>query len=305
MRVDEEVLSQFLASASSGCHNLFAYPAQSNFSSVQHPLEWIEKAHAYGWDVLLDVAAFAPTNRLDLSRWKADFVPISFYKMFGYPTGVGALIARRAVLAKLIRPWFAGGTITVASVTGGKHYLADAPAAFEDGTLDYLNIPAVTLGLAHLDSVGLELVHERVRCLTGWLLTCLKEMKHSNGKPLVKIYGPVSTRQRGGAISLNLFNRHGAVIDHRWIEEQANTRNISLRTGCFCNPGAGELALHITSEELTSCFSRPDHEQRLTYDEFRLCINTKASGAVRVSVGLVSNFNDVQKCLDFFSTFLE
>ena len=26
-------------------HNLFAYPAQSNFSSVKHPLEWIEKAH--------------------------------------------------------------------------------------------------------------------------------------------------------------------------------------------------------------------------------------------------------------------
>lgn len=305
MRVDESVLSTYLDDAISGCHNLFAYPAQSNFSSVLHPLEWIEKAHAAGWDVLLDAAAFAPTNRLDLSRWKADFIPISFYKMFGYPTGVGALIARRSVLSKLVRPWFAGGTITVASVTGHKYYLADAPAAFEDGTLNYLNIPAVTLGLAHLESVGLDVVHERVLCLTGWLLSRLKEMKHKNGKPLAKIYGPVSTRQRGGAITLNLFNQHGAVVDHSWIEEQANKRNISLRTGCFCNPGAGELALHITSDELTSCFAKPDHEQRLTYDEFRLCLNAKASGAVRVSVGLVSNFDDVQKCLEFFATFLE
>ena len=32
-------------------------PAQSNFSGVQHPLEWIEQAHAHGWDVLLDAAA--------------------------------------------------------------------------------------------------------------------------------------------------------------------------------------------------------------------------------------------------------
>ena len=304
LRVSDEKLEQYLALADASCNNLFAYPAQSNFSSVQHPLAWIDKAHTSGWDVLLDAAAFAPTNRLDLTKWRADFVPISFYKMFGYPTGVGALIARRSVLKKLRRPWFAGGTITVASVQGEKHYLADAPAAFEDGTLDYLNIPAVKIGLDHLESIGLDLVHERVRCLTGWLLSSLKDLKHKNGKPLVKIYGPVDTKARGGAVTVNFFNTAGVAIDHRWIEEQANTRNISLRTGCFCNPGAGELALHISSEELTSCFTRSDYEQRLTYDEFRLCLNTKASGAVRISVGLMSNFADIQQLLDYLHTFL-
>lgn len=305
LRAVEGKLDEYLANARGSCHKLFAFPAQSNFSSVQHPLEWIDKAHAAGWDVLLDAAAFAPTNRLDLSRWQADFVPISFYKMFGYPTGVGALIARRAALKKLRRPWFAGGTITVASVQGEKHYLADAPAAFEDGTLDYLNIPAVKIGLEHLESIGMELIHERVKCLTGWLLTCMKDLRHRNGKPLVKIYGPSDTKQRGGAVTVNFFNPEGMVIDHRWIEEKANARNISLRTGCFCNPGAGELALHISSEELSSCFNRPDHEQRLTYDEFRLCLNTKASGAVRISVGLVSNFADGQRLLDFLATLVE
>lgn len=305
LRVAETRLDEYLALAREDCHNLFAYPAQSNFSSVQHPLEWIHKAHTAGWDVLLDAAAFAPTNRLDLTAWPADFVPISFYKMFGYPTGVGALIARRQALKKLQRPWFAGGTITVASVQGEKHYLADAPAAFEDGTLNFLNVPAITIGLEHLESVGMDLIHERVRCLTGWLLTNLKEMKYSNGKPLVKIYGPVDTKKRGGAISTNFFTPDGAVIDHRWIEQSANLHGISLRTGCFCNPGAGEMALHILPEELTSCFNRPDHEQRLTYDEFRLCINSKASGAVRISVGPVSNFADVEKFLDFVRTFIK
>lgn len=302
LRVAEDKLEEYLASARGACNNLFAYPAQSNFSSVQHPLEWIDKAHAAGWDVLLDAAAFAPTNRLDLSKWQADFVPISFYKMFGYPTGVGALIARRAVLQKLHRPWFAGGTITVASVQGDKYYLAEAPAAFEDGTLDYLNIPAVKIGLEHLESIGMELIHQRVRSLTGWLVSNLKDLKHENGKPLVKIYGPVDLERRGGAVALNFFTPDGTPIDHRWIEERASARNISLRTGCFCNPGAGELALNISSEELSSCFNRPDHEQRLTYDEFRLCINTKASGAVRVSVGMVSNYADIQKFLDFLVT---
>ena len=46
--------------------NLFAFPAQSNFSGVKHPLALVDAAHDRGWDVLLDAAAFVPTNRLDL-----------------------------------------------------------------------------------------------------------------------------------------------------------------------------------------------------------------------------------------------
>jgi selenocysteine lyase/cysteine desulfurase len=301
MRIDDNKLDEYLALSDKSCSNLFAYPAQSNFSSVQHPLEWIERAHQAGWDVLLDAAAFAPTNSLDLSIWKPEFVPISFYKMFGYPTGIGALLARKLALPRLHRPWFAGGTITVASVQEQKHYMADAPAAFEDGTLDYLDIPAVYLGLEFLEGIGMKRIHDRVLCLTDWLVSNLKELKHSNGQPLVRIYGPLDMRLRGGAVALNFFDQKGHVIDHRWIEEKASQENISLRTGCFCNPGAGEVALEISSTELTSCFARPDHEQRLSYDEFRLCINDKASGAVRISVGLMSNFADVEALLSFAS----
>ncbi len=176
MRVNMESLEASLDLALAGGgdkgaaskNNLFAYPAQSNFSSVVHPLEWIERAHAKGWDVLLDAAAFAPTSPLDLSKYKADFISLSFYKIFGYPTGIGALLARRETLKKLRRPWFAGGTITVASVQGDKYYLADAPAAFEDGTLDYLNIPAVEIGLKHIQSIGYD-DHPRTGTLSHWL----------------------------------------------------------------------------------------------------------------------------------------
>ncbi len=299
LRVDETQLQEFLTLAQPGANNLFAYPAQSNFSSVKHSLEWIEKAREKGWDVLLDAAAFAPTNRLDLSRWKPDFIPLSFYKMFGYPTGIGALIARRDKLHKLQRPWFAGGTITVASVQGDKYYLAEGHAAFEDGTVDYLNIPAVEIGLRHIESIGIETIHERVRCLTGWLLDNLTAMRHSTGVPLVRVYGPTNTEARGGAVTVNFFDQEGRAIDHRSIEEQANRVNISLRTGCFCNPGAGEVALGISRVELDVCFNGPGHEHRLTLDDFRLCIDGKSSGAVRISVGMVSNFEDIQKFLNF------
>jgi selenocysteine lyase/cysteine desulfurase len=299
LRADEEQLFTHLDQPHPGHSNLFAFPAQSNFSGVHHPLEWIEQAHQRGWDVLVDAAAFAPTNRLDLSRWKPDFIPLSFYKIFGYPTGVGALIARRSALAKLRRPWFAGGTITVASVQGDRFYLAEGHAAFEDGTLDYLNIPAVRIGLEHIEQIGIYLIHERVRCLTDFLLTELTSLQHKSGAPLARVYGPTNTDRRGGAVTVNFFNANGSPIDHRVVEQAANRANISLRTGCFCNPGAGEVALGISKPELLACFSQPGHDDRLTLDDFRLCIDGKFSGAVRVSVGMVSNHTDIVRFLQF------
>lgn len=299
MRVDASQLSRELSQPSKRGHNLFAYPAQSNFSSVQHPLDWIDEAHQYGWDVLLDAAAYVPTSQLDLSKVKPEFVPVSFYKMFGYPTGLGVLIARKEALTKLHRPWFAGGTITVASVQGDKYFMADGASAFEDGTIDYLNIPAVEIGLKHIESIGYDVIHERVHALTGWLLSNLTQLKHSNGTPLVRVYGPTTSEGRGGAVTVNFYDRDGKAFDHLYIEEQANESNISLRTGCFCNPGAGEIALQISRVELDVCFTQPGHESRFTVDDFRLCIDGKSSGAVRISVGMVTNFKDVQGFLAF------
>jgi molybdenum cofactor sulfurtransferase len=303
LRVDEEALDRCLDLARPGGHNLFAFPAQSNFSGVQHPLEWIERAQRRGWVVLLDAAAYVPTNRLDLSRWHPDFVALSFYKMFGYPTGVGALIGRREALGKLHRPWFSGGTIEVASVQADRFTPTSGAAAFEDGTLDYAGIPAVEIGLDFLESVGIETVRRRVRSLTGWLLEGLSALRHGNGAPLVRIYGPRGLERRGGTVAFNLVDSEGRAIDHESVEARANRKGISLRTGCFCNPGAGELALGLSREELESCFLRSGGG--MTYDDFRRCIDGKSSGAVRVSLGWASNFSDVESFLRFAEGFCE
>jgi molybdenum cofactor sulfurtransferase len=305
MRVDDDELESHLVRASRGGSRLFAYPAQSNFSGVQHPLDWIPLAQEHGWDVLLDAAAFTPTNRLDLGRWRPDFVSQSFYKIFGYPTGVGCLIARKTALAKLRRPWFAGGTITVASVQGDKFYLAEGESAFEDGTPNYLALPAIGFGLQYIASIGIDTIHKRVASLTGWLLERLRKLRHANSAPLARIYGPRSTRRRGGIVTFNFYDPDGRPIDHRLVEERANSASISLRTGCFCNPGGGEIALGITGTELASCFHQPEHETHLTIEDFRLCIDGKSTGAVRVSLGLVTNLADVESFIGFATTFMK
>ena len=306
MRIDTAKLNQYLDQAQAGQYNLLAYPAQSNFSGVQHPLELIAQAREKGWDVLLDCAAFAPTNRLDLSRWQPDFVPLSFYKIFGYPTGVGCLIARKAALAKLRRPWFAGGTITITSVQGeGWHYLVEGEAGFEDGTVNYLNLPAVEIGLRHIAAIGIETIHQRVTCLTGWLLDSMQALRHSNGAPLIQIYGPASKNQRGGTIAFNLFDPHGTPFDFRQIESLANKANISLRTGCFCNPGAGETAHHITKEEMAQCFI---NQKPMSFNQFFNFIQSqggKYPSTIRISVGLVTNFADVYHFMRFTQGFVD
>jgi molybdenum cofactor sulfurtransferase len=307
LRVNESHLHRLLAQAHPGQPNLFAYPAQSNVTGVQHPLDWIAHAQEQGWDVLVDGAAFVPSNCLDLSRWHPDFVPLSFYKMFGYPTGVGCLLARKSALTRLRRPWFAGGTITLSSVlaadaTGSGFYLTPGEAGFEDGTINYLMLPAVEIGLRYLEAIGIETIHERIRCLTGWLLEQLLALRHSNGQPVVRIYGPITTERRGGTIAFNVCDPSGAVFDCYAIQEEINQHGISIRSGCFCNPGVREFALSLTREGLVSIFSQ---KKRLTYEQFLHLIDDRKQGALRVSVGLATNFSDIYRFLQFVQTMID
>jgi len=303
LRIDRTQLDDILNRIDMVRNNLFAFPAQSNFSGVKHPLHLIEQAHRKGADVLLDAAAYVPTNRLDLSEVKPDFVTISFYKMFGYPTGVGALLIRKAIFQKLKRPWFAGGTVNFASVQGSGHYLAPNEAAFEDGTVNYLNIPAIKTGLQHLEKVGINTIGKRVYCLTGWLLDNLLSLQHSNGKPMVRIYGPADTEMRGGTVTLNFYGPDERLLDYRRIEELANKEGISLRTGCFCNPGAGEIAEGLTTADMIVGLNNgPD----LSLPHFVQVIQhrgNKSAGAIRISVGLATNFADVYRFMHFAAGF--
>lgn len=305
LRFDEEQLKAELDRPNKGGHNLFSYPSQSNFSGVQHAMEWTKYAQDRGWDVLLDCAAFAPSNRLNLAEVLPDFVPLSFYKMFGYPTGVGCLLARKSALDKLVRPWFAGGTITIASVQAERHFLAEGEQAFEEGTLNYLNIPAVEIGLRHLNSIGIDTIHDRVSLLTSWLLESLLDLHHSNGTPVVRVYGPTNMEARGGTLTVNFYDPQDVLIDHRRIDALAGRAGISLRTGCFCNPGAGELAHGLTEEDMAAAF---EDGERMTFEQFLSVLEDrdgKSAGAVRISIGLASNFTDVYKFWEFAQGFID
>ena len=297
LRVDEDRLNASLSQADRRRNNLFAYPTQSNFSGVQHPLEWIATAQTAGWDVLVDCAAFVPSNRLDLREFQPDFVPISLYKLLGYPTGVGCLLVREDALARLRRPWFAGGTISAVSVQGDWHATAEGEAAFEDGTVNYLALPAVEQGLRYLDGIGIDTIHTRVRCLTAWLLNDLTALRHANGSPVVRIHGPRTTHRRGATIAFNFLSPEGRLVDVRSVDSRAADHGVSLRTGCFCNPGAAELAFGVPPEAL---LRQPDSP---AFGDHLRALGVESGGAVRVSLGVATTFRDVYRFMRFAGTF--
>ena len=78
---------------------------------------------------------------------------------------------------------------------------------------------------------------------------------------MVRIYGPTSTDQRGGIVTMNLYDPDGHLLDYRRVEELAGERSISLRTGCFCNPGAGEAAEGITDEDVEEALAATSRPQ--------------------------------------------
>jgi selenocysteine lyase/cysteine desulfurase len=313
LRVDEADLNAALGRGHGSRPGLFAYPAQSNFSGVRHPLGWVQHAQGAGYDVLLDAAAFAPASRLDLSRVRAEFVAASWYKVFGYPTGVGCLVARRDALARLRRPWFSGGTILGVSVQGGWHKLLRSESAFEDGTLNFLSIPDVTVGIDWISGIGIDLIGQRVSILTSWLLQNLAALKHSNGSPVALVYGPAAGHDpaaapgiRGGTIACNFLDPDGNLVDERAVSRDAAAAGISLRTGCFCNPGAGEWAFGLSRKAVGGTFARRAimrHRFRgakmTTVDDYLTAVGLPTGGAVRLSLGVASTLADVESFLDF------
>jgi selenocysteine lyase/cysteine desulfurase len=301
LRVAGGLLEAYLDDVPPGPHRLFAFPAQSNFSGVKHPLEWIAAAQDRGWRVILDAAAFVPTSRLDLSVWHPDFVPISFYKMFGHPTGVGALLARHEALADLHRPWFSGGTVVTANVQGDLAVPLSGHALFEDGTVNYLNIPAVEIGLRHLEGIGIETVSARLEALGTWLLDALGGLRHANGAPATEVYGPKTWDRRGGTIAFNFLHPDGRRVDERYVDVVAAEHRISVRTGCFCNSGAGETAFSVSKETLIGA----EFGEGMILDDYIRAVGMPTGGAVRVSLGLVTTFADVYRFAAFAGEFLD
>jgi selenocysteine lyase/cysteine desulfurase len=115
----------------------------------------------------------------------------------------------------------------------------------------------------------------------------------------VRVYGPVSTTMRGGVVTMNFYDPDGHLLDYRRVEELAAERRISLRTGCFCNPGVGEAAEGISEDDIAAAMAATPELSLPRFLQFITHRNGKSAGSIRVSFGIASTFADAWAFREF------
>ncbi|XP_065169463.1 molybdenum cofactor sulfurase 3 [Atheta coriaria] len=302
-------------------NNLFVYPAQCNFSGFKYPLEWIKKTHGgylntnnntkttktEKWYCLLDAASYASTNPLDLNKTQADFVCVSFYKIFGYPTGLGALLVKNSSADLLKKKYYGGGTVFMALASKNTVvHRSNLQEKFEDGTISFLSIASLRHGFAALKRHNLQIstIQAHVFNLAQYVYNNLKNYKHYNNQPVCVLYHDGEFKQmdqQGGIVNFNILRADGSYIGFAEVMHIANLYNISLRTGCFCNPGACQRHLGISTEEVLYYY-----EMGHVCGDQRDLIDGKPTGSVRISFGYMSNKKDADAILHMIkSSFLQ
>ncbi|XP_039094909.1 molybdenum cofactor sulfurase isoform X3 [Hyaena hyaena] len=271
--------------------HLFCYPAQSNFSGTRYPLSWIGEIKAGRmcpvsvpgkWFVLLDAASYVSTSPLDLSVHQADFVPLSFYKIFGFPTGLGALLVNNRVAPLLRKTYFGGGT-AAAYLAGQDFYIPRQSVAerFEDGTISFLDVIALKHGFDALERLtgGMENIQQHTFTLAQYTYTALCALRYPNGAPVVRIYSDSefsSPEVQGPVINFNVLDHSGNIIGYSQVDKMASLHNIHVRTGCFCNTGACQRHLGISDEMVKKHLQVtkwPIGNQGLLYDRSWMVVN--------------------------------
>lgn len=294
LTINAQQLHAQLTGAREALSKLFLLPARSEVSGVCHDLSWIRQAQDKGWDVLLDADAYASSAALDLSVISPDFMTVSFYKMFGYPAGIGCLLVKKKI-------WEKFGSAPADPRASLK--IGDAPAeagrAFESGTIDYLAVPAVKIGLDFIQEIGIERIRNRVASMNDYLSGSLRRLKHSTGLPIVRIYGPEDHACTGGTLLMNCFDAEGKQYPFQVVGNAAHEQSISICASCFCNPGIHEMIRRIASDEFNEYFLI---QEAGTYNELVRQYN-RMNGSIRVSVGIATRKRDLDRFIDFVHSF--
>jgi cysteine desulfurase/selenocysteine lyase len=200
---------------------IVAVTGQSNVTGVIPPVAEITRlAHEAGALVLADGAQSVPHRAVDVRSDDVDFLAFSGHKMLG-PLGLGVLYGRRSVLEAL-PPFLTGGSM-IEVVRMEETTFLPPPDRFEPGVPPAPLAVGLAAAIDYLNALGMDNVAAHEEALTAHALSLLGEI------PGVRILGPTTTQDRGGAVAFEVDGVHphdvGQVLDDQGIE---------VRTGHHC-----------------------------------------------------------------------
>jgi cysteine desulfurase/selenocysteine lyase len=220
----------------------------SNALGTLNPVEVIvRRAREVGALVVLDACQSVPHMPIDVAALGVDFVAFTGHKMCG-PTGIGVLWGRLGLLAEM--PPFLGGGEMIDEVTMAGSTYADPPHKFEAGTPPIAQAVGLGAAVDYLTDLGMDAVAAHEHELTAYTLDQLA------GIDGLRIVGPATAEDRGGAISFTLAGIHphdvGQVLDEQGVAVRVGhhcARPVCARFGVTATTRAS-VHLYTTTGEI-------------------------------------------------------
>ena len=226
----------------------------SNVCGTIQPIESIGSiCKAHNLQFIVDAAQTSGVIPIDVKACHIDALCFTGHKGLLGPQGIGGIILTKA-MAQTLTPLIAGGT---GSFSHLETMPAHMPDAFEAGTLNLPGIIGLNEGLAYIESVGMENIHNHELALSKTFLEGLQEIEHIN------ILGKQNLQDRTAVVSITIDGMDAASIAY----ELESTYHIMTRVGLHCAPRA--------------------HQTLGTYPE----------GTVRFSFGYANTHEDVESAL--------
>ena len=202
---------------------LVACTTMSNVLGTIPPFARIaEAAHRVGALVLADGAQSVPHLPTDVRSLGCDFLAFSAHKMLG-PTGIGVLWAQRSLLEDM--PPFLGGGSMIRDVRRDGFTTNELPSKFEAGTPPIAEAVGLGAAVGYLEALGMEAIHKYETALTAYALETLTERFGDD----LRIFGPPTTEDRGGVLSLAYRDIH----PHD-LAQVLDQKGVCVRAGHHC-----------------------------------------------------------------------
>ena len=234
----------------------------SNVCGTIQPLESIGLiCKAHNLQFIVDAAQTAGVIPIDVKACHIDALCFTGHKGLLGPQGIGGIILTKE-MAQTLTPLIAGGT---GSFSHLETMPTNMPDAFESGTLNLPGIIGLNEGLAYIESVGMENIHNHELALSKTFLEGLQEIEHIN------ILGKQNLQDRTAVVSITIDGMDAASIAY----ELESTYHIMTRVGLHCAPRA--------------------HQTLGTYPE----------GTVRFSFGYANTLKDVEDALSALHTIVK
>lgn len=228
---------------------LVAVAHVSNALGTVNPVaEIVRRAHAAGARVLVDGAQAVPRFPVDVRALGCDFYAFSGHKLYG-PTGIGALYARKELLASM--PPYQGGGEMIESVSFEKTTYKPAPYRFEAGTPDIAGAVGLGAAIDYVSGLGLERIEAHEAALTEYGTELLK------GIPELRPIG--TAKQKTGVLSFVIDGIHphdlGTVLDQQ---------GVAIRAGHHCaQPLMQRFGVPATARASLGLYNAPADLDRL------------------------------------------